>query len=85
MFKLSKKMNGKWVVDSIDSLRVINRRAKALRASYRGQGVEIKIEPCEDEDKYRKPLTDASWKGGGYDRVKYKNKAKIKAAKKKNR
>lgn len=85
MFKLSKKINGKWIVDSVDSLRVINRRAKALRSSYRGQGVELKIEPCEDNNKYRKPLRDSSWRGGGYERVKYKNKTKIKAAKRKSR
>lgn len=86
MFQLSKKIGNKpWIIDSIDTLPIINRRKKALISSYRGQKVEFKVEPIETNEKYRKPLTDASWQGGDYDRTKYKTKAKIKAVKRKNR
>lgn len=85
LYKLTKKINGKVIVDCIDTYPVVLKRKKALSASYRGQRVELKVEPVEGEEKYRKPLTDRSWAGGDYPRKKAKVKAKIKAAKRKNR
>lgn len=86
MFKLSKKINGKWIVDSVDTLRVINRRKALLISSYRGKKVEFKVEPTNEDDiKYRKPLDSRNWAGGDYCRNKYKIKAKQKTAKRKNK
>lgn len=85
MWKLSKRINGKWVVDSIDTLPVINARKKALAASYRGKNVLLKVEETEEEEKYRKPLSDQSWRGGDYSKKKSKVKANKKFCKRKNR
>lgn len=85
MWKLSKKINGRWVVDSIDDLKVINARKKALAASYRGQNVSLKVEETDEEAKYRKPLSDQSWRGGDYPLRKSKVKANKKLCRRKNR
>lgn len=85
LYKLTKKINGKVVVDCIDTLAIVNRRKKALTSSYRGQKVELQVIKAEEgEEKYLKPLTDGSWRGGDYPRYKDRVKAKIKKAKKKN-
>lgn len=85
LFKLSKKMKGKVILDSVNTLPVINRRKQQLISSYRGQKVEFIVEPAdEDEEKYRKPLTDGSWRAGGDEDRKRKNKNKVKRAKRNN-
>jgi hypothetical protein len=86
LYKLTKKIKGQVITDCIDTLSVVNRRKKALTASYRGQGVILEVTPADDTDeKYQKPLTDRSWAGGDYHRNKQKVKAKIKATKRKNK
>ena len=57
LYKLTKKIKGQVITDCIDTLSVVNRRKKALTASYRGQGVILNVTPADDTDeKYQKPL-----------------------------
>lgn len=85
LFKLVKIMKGKEITDSVNTLPIINRRKQQLVSSYRGQKVQFKVEPAnEDEEKYRKPLTDGSWRAGGDHHRKLKNKIKVKRAKRNN-
>lgn len=82
LHKLFKKISGKKeVLDSIDTLPIINRRKEQLK----GRNITLRVVPADEDDaKYRKPLTDGSWRGGDYHLHKHKNKAKIKRAKRKN-
>jgi hypothetical protein len=85
LFKLTKKINGKVIVDCIDTLKIVNARKKALSSSYRGQKVELEVIPVDDEEKYRKPPVNGAWRGGDYPRVKDKIKRNIKSTKRKNK
>ncbi len=69
LWQLYKKIgNSKWVIDSVDTYKLTQQRLETLRASDRGQKVQFRIVEVEENEKYRKKLSDASWRGGGLNR-----------------
>jgi hypothetical protein len=71
LWQLYKKIgNSKWVIDSVDTYKLTQQRLETLRASYRGQKVQFRIVEVEENEKYRKKLSDASWQGAGPSRPK---------------